>query len=266
MGNILLPLSSRRKGARFRRLVAAHKTATDRSLRSPLVAASIPIGRHNRTFRCIRRRCAAASVYGGVTVLKSALLVAPVRTKAACSAIAGIVLLLGVASAVQANPVDVTATVSGSAGDWTYDFSFTNNLGGTNDIYAADVAFSTGGVTGSPPGWVQGTTPQEWCWVTSVCNNGGPTNLPPGNTLGGFIYHDITATAATSVSWDAFAFGGDLGNPRFQGTVSPSSVPGPIAGAGLPGLVLACGGLLGWWRRKRTASDALGSRLNKRPI
>jgi hypothetical protein len=45
--------------------------------------------------------------------------------------------------------------------------------------------------------------------------------------------------------------GGTTFNAAFTLT-GASGAPGPAAGAGLPGLLFASGGLLGWWRRRQT--------------
>jgi hypothetical protein len=99
--------------------------------------------------------------------------------------------------------------------------------------------------------YIETYQPQTFTITLSLSD--GSTLSEPVYGGGGAQFFGWVGTDITSFTVTVAPNGGNSPNGFAMGDFfsAPAPVPGPIAGAGLPGLVFAAGGLLAWARRKK---------------
>jgi len=142
----------------------------------------------------------------------------------------------------------------------TIPFFFTNTTGITPGTVTGEIDGLIDNATGPATAIIIDSAPSVFNLTTpfSVPTTGAPINsftVSAGvinATVSGFIqnFPCPPATCGLQLFLGLGLLEQGLGGV-VQGPVTYSPVPGPVAGAGLPGLILASGGLFGWWRRRQ---------------
>jgi hypothetical protein len=146
----------------------------------------------------------------------------------------------------SADPTLVTESTSGTSGDYTLNFTLTNNIGGDQKIYIFGVSLDSGtDFAGSPPTFpahYDAFSVAPYGGSSTIYNNTWLDNvdagLPTGVPLSGFAVHSTDTTLPASIPWVVLSFGtthytggGNFNsptNPGFEGFVSTTqSVPEP---------------------------------------
>jgi hypothetical protein len=120
-----------------------------------------------------------------------------------------------------------------------------NDLAGTNALDAILSEFSVTGLTG---GW----TVEEQTFINGVLQASTPVFTANSDDLDVSSVADLTNPFSAEVLYTIVSNGKGSFNGGIDIQASP--VPGPVVGAGLPGLIACCIGLVGLARRRRNAT------------
>jgi hypothetical protein len=137
---------------------------------------------------------------------------------------------------------------------WNMTKSFSTSIGGfgapvvVGDWYRVDATFTNAGAN---------QIVSMSIFDLGQNGLGNPILVNTGSfTAPNFTMPDLTSASAGFSDLTGGGFS-QLDNFEVDGPLSTVAAPSPVVGAGLPGLMLlAGGGVLGWWRRKRKAEAA----------